>query len=116
MSCDGLSCYLLSCDLLRCVVSCAYVYAYVHVVSMRTLRICVFIITVRDVGGAGPRADAMSLAFCLQGMLTLQTTKHCILSIQKANFVTQYMPDPMFDKSKHVIQNKIFYKASRTKI
>ena len=42
-------------------------------------------------GGGGPRVGARPMAFCRQGMLTSQATKpkHCILSIQNANFVTQ---------------------------
>ena len=82
MSCVGLSCDLLSCDLLSCVVSCAYVYAYVYVVcvSMCTLRIHVFIITVRAVGGVGPRAGATSMRAIEKECSIVKQQKHNIAS------------------------------------
>ena len=90
--------------MLSCVVSCAYVYAHVYDVSMCTLQIYVFIILVRLDGGAGPRVSAKLMAVCQQQKLTFEATraKHCILSVQNANFFTQDMSDPMFAKSGHV--------------
>ena len=109
MSCVGVSCDLLSCELLSCFVSCAYVYAYVYVVCLRVRCGYVFIFTAHVDGDVGPRAGATPMALGQGGMLNCQTTKtkHCILSIQNTNLFTQDMSDPMFDKSRNVIQTQM---------
>ena len=88
MSCVGLSCVLLSsvelgCELCVCVC--------VRCVSMCTLRIYVFIMSVRVDGGVGSRVGAEAIAFGRRGMFTFQATtpNHCILALQNANFFTQ---------------------------